>query len=275
MEKVAVISDIHGNLEALKAVLSDIEARKITKIICLGDVIGKGLHPYECIQLVQKSCFVSVMGNYCYSLLHEDLVKNHEIERILWCKNQLAEEDIEYIQKMPYCYEMYISGRLVRFFHATPDNIYKIVGDIGSVEDHYNLFLPTKNTISMNVADVVVYGYVHMQYLKRMYNRTIINTGSVGNSIDVFRNKEKDGDVKNTTVANYLILSGNLHSKNSEESFSYEFISVPYNIEKELEMNHENVESEDYEEEIRNGCYRNMEMVYQLFEHNGINRNQI
>ena len=40
-------------------------------------------------------------------------------------------------------------------------------------------------------------------------------------------------------------------------------------------MNHENVESEDYEEEIRNGCYRNMEMVYQLFEHNGINRNQI
>ena len=40
MEKVAVISDIHGNLEALKAVLSDIEARKITKIICLGDVNG-------------------------------------------------------------------------------------------------------------------------------------------------------------------------------------------------------------------------------------------
>lgn len=45
----------------------------------------------------------------------------------------------------------------------------------------------------------------------------IINVGSVGNPIDVFRNNQKDGDVKNTTVANYLILSGNFDSKNINE----------------------------------------------------------
>lgn len=275
MEKVAVISDVHGNLEALKAVLLDIEARKITKIVCLGDVIGKGIHPHECIQLVQKYCFVSLMGNYCYSILNDELVKNQEKEKILWCKKKLTEEDIEYIRKMPYCYEMYISGRLVRFFHATPDNIYKIVGDMDKIDAHYNLFLPSKNTISIDVADVTVYGHIHMQYLKRMYNRTILNSGSVGNSIDVIRNKEKDGNVKNTTVANYLILSGNLHSKDIEDSFSYEFVSISYDIEKELEMNVENVEQEKYESEIKNGCYRNMDMVYKMFELNGIDRNQI
>ena len=47
--KIAIISDIHGNLEALKATLTDIEKRKVDKIICLGDIIAKGVHPKECI----------------------------------------------------------------------------------------------------------------------------------------------------------------------------------------------------------------------------------
>lgn len=279
MERIAVISDIHGNLEALKKVLSDIETRGIQKIICLGDVIGKGLHPHECLNLIKENCYVALKGNYCHSILLDstDLAKTskEEQERILWCKDKLTKEDIEYIEKMPYCYELYISGRLVRFFHATPENIYKVIGDIDSIEEHYGLFLPSQNTISTNIADVVVYGHIHMQYLKRMYNRTIMNVGSVGNSIDVFRNKEKDGNIENTTVANYLILSGSLHSQTREEPFSFEFVSVPYDIEKELKTNQENIQREAYEEELKNGCYRSMDNVYKMFELNGIDKDKI
>lgn len=206
-----------------------------------------------------------------------DLAKmsKEDQEKILWCKDKLTKEDMEYIKKMPYCYELYMSGRLVRFFHATPENIYKVIGDIEGIEEHYRLFLPSLNTISTNIADVVVYGHIHMQYLKRMYNRTIINAGSVGNSIDVFRNKEKDGNVENTTVANYLILSGRLHSQTREEPFSFEFVSVSYDIEKELKINQENVQKEAYEEELKNGCYRNMDSVYKMFELNGIDKDKI
>ena len=46
MEKIAIISDIHGNLEAFKTIIKDIEKRGINRIFCLGDIIGKGSHPH-------------------------------------------------------------------------------------------------------------------------------------------------------------------------------------------------------------------------------------
>ena len=54
--KIAIISDMHGNLEALKATLKDIEKRKVDKIICLGDIIAKCVHPKECIELIREKC---------------------------------------------------------------------------------------------------------------------------------------------------------------------------------------------------------------------------
>ena len=54
--KIAVISDIHGNLEALMAVLEDIKVRKIDKIYCIGDIIAKGSHPKECLDLIKQKC---------------------------------------------------------------------------------------------------------------------------------------------------------------------------------------------------------------------------
>ena len=56
MDKIAIISDIHGNLEALKETIKDIEKRNIKRIICLGDTIGKGLHPEECVQIIKEKC---------------------------------------------------------------------------------------------------------------------------------------------------------------------------------------------------------------------------
>ena len=55
MTKIAIISDIHGNLEALETVLSDIKKRNIDRIICLGDILAKGRHFSECIKLVRGS----------------------------------------------------------------------------------------------------------------------------------------------------------------------------------------------------------------------------
>lgn len=279
MDRIAVISDIHGNLESLKVVLSDIQKRKIKDIVCLGDIVGKGNHQHECIDLVSKTCSVVLKGNNDEILCmnEEDLEKIAGIakERIFWCKSKLAEEDIEFIKEMPYCYEMDISGRLVRFFHATPEKIDGFIGNIDSVPKQYELFLPSEKTISQKQADVAVYGHIHMPYMQKMYNRTIVNTGSVGNAIDVFRNKEKDGDVRNTTVANYVIITGVLHSKDYNQELSFEFVNLPYNIEKELESNQENLEKEDYKLEIRRGRYRDMNKIYKSFALRGIDKNKI
>ena len=60
----AIISDIHANLEALEAVLADISRQGITEIYCLGDIIGYGPNPRECIDLVMEHCKVCLLGNH-------------------------------------------------------------------------------------------------------------------------------------------------------------------------------------------------------------------
>ena len=164
---------------------------------------------------------------------------------------------------------------MVRLFHATPEKINDFVGNIDNIDRLYSLFLPSKNTVSNTVADILIYGHIHTAFIQKIYNRTIINAGSVGNSIDVFRNDLKDGNVKNTTVANYLILKGNYGSKNINEQVSYELVNVPYDIDKELEANVDNIEFSSYEEEIRKGKYRDMDKVYKSFEIRGIDKNKI
>src|ERR1700710_1448640 len=60
----AVISDIHGNLEALRAVLADIKTRHVDEIVCLGDVVGYGPNPVECVSIIRKACRWSLCGNH-------------------------------------------------------------------------------------------------------------------------------------------------------------------------------------------------------------------
>lgn len=278
MDKIAIISDIHGNLEALKVVLKDIKERNIEKIFCLGDIVAKGTHQEECVNLVRENCDVILKGNcdaYFTSEVERETKPEIELKRIDWIDSKLSNESKKYLRNLPYSFEFYLSGRLVRLFHATPNKINGFVGNIDTIDRLYSLFLPSKNTISNKKADVVVYGHIHTPFIQRIYNRTIINSGSVGNSIDVFRNEEKDADVRNTTLANYVILSGKYDSKDINEKISFEIVSVPYDIEKELKENEDNIEMESYEEELRSGKYRNMEKIYKSFELRGIETDKI
>jgi diadenosine tetraphosphatase ApaH/serine/threonine PP2A family protein phosphatase len=69
--RYAVISDIHANLEALAAVLKDIEKQSVDQVICLGDVIGYGVDPVPCIDLVEKHCAIKLKGNHEAAALGE------------------------------------------------------------------------------------------------------------------------------------------------------------------------------------------------------------
>lgn len=85
----AIISDIHGNQEALEAVLDDIARQRVTEIYCLGDVIGYGPNPRECIDLVRK-CKVVLLGNHDYAALADTRGFNPSARRALvWTCMQL------------------------------------------------------------------------------------------------------------------------------------------------------------------------------------------
>ena len=215
--KIAIISDIHENLEALKATLKDIEKRKVDKIICLGDIIAKGVHSKECISLIRTNCEIVLQGN-CdvhFSTEHKNIDEMNEQEqkRIKWNQSLIDKEDREYLLNLPFCHEFYMSGSLVRLFHATPTVNNKAILNVDSIETKYKMFLPSENTQSQDIADVVIYGHIHHPYMDKIYNKTIINVGSVGNSFDVIRNKNKDSNVLETTKVNYLIIEGEYGSK--------------------------------------------------------------
>ena len=277
--KIAIISDIHGNLEALKATLKDMQKRKVDKIICLGDIIAKGVHPKECIELIRKNCEIVLQGN-CdayFSKEHNNIeeLPEQEQKRIKWNQSLINKEEREYLLNLPFCHEFYMSGSLVRLFHATQTANNKAILNVDSIETKYEMFLPNQNTQSQNIADVVVYGHIHHPYMDKLYNKTIINIGSVGNSFDVIRNKNKDSNVLETTKSNYLIIEGEYGSKEYSSDIAFQFIKVPYDIDKELEDEKINIEKENYRFELEQGMYRDMTKINENFRRLGVDVEKI
>ena len=254
------------------------QERNVTEIYCLGDIIHKGVHSSECIKLVRENCDVVVQGN-----CDDYFTKEHDLdsidseierERIRWSKSLLTDDDREYLQSLPLTYEFYISGRLVRIFHATPKNAYDVIGVCATFEEKANAFLPTEYT-SDKTADVAVYGHIHVQLLSKEYNRTLINCGSVGNALDYVRNEDKDADVRNTTNADYLIIEGRLNSKDYSDPLSFQLVRVPYDIEKELNNDEYNPEKEAYTYELTKGRYRDMSKIHRYFEKSGVDMTKL
>ncbi len=95
MVKLAIISDIHGNLEALTAVLADIQKIEISNICCLGDVIGYGPNPRECIDVCRQLDF-SLLGNHDNGALFDPEGFSSGAEKaIFWTRKQLEDSSID------------------------------------------------------------------------------------------------------------------------------------------------------------------------------------
>ena len=276
--KIAIISDIHGNLEALTTTLKDIKKRNVDKIICLGDILAKGLHQKECLELIKENCEVIIRGNcdrhYSSKLEDTDEKTENQKRRFRWNQTLITDEDRKFLLNLPVCHEFYMSGSLVRMFHATPTSDNEAVINVDSIETKYKMFLPSKKTISQEVADVVIYGHIHNPYMSKAYNKTLINVGSVGDAFDTIRNKQKDSNVLETTRISYLIIEGEYGSKEYSSGISFQFVKLPYKIDKELEKLNLNFDPEDYEYELKTGTYRNMTKVNENFKRLGLDVNK-
>ena len=87
----AILSDIHGNLEALKAVLADIEKQKCDEVICLGDIVGYGPNPCECVDLVMQ-LNATILGNHDLGALFDpEGFSNAAEQAIFWTRKQIEQ----------------------------------------------------------------------------------------------------------------------------------------------------------------------------------------
>ncbi len=115
----AVVSDIHGNLEALETVLADIERRGITSVACLGDFVGYGAAPNQCIDLVRPRIETAVIGNHDLAAIGRLKLGyfNHEAAvAARWTDATLTEENRLYLESLPYTVEWH--G--IKLVHASP-----------------------------------------------------------------------------------------------------------------------------------------------------------
>lgn len=274
MDKIAIIADIHGNREALNTAFKDIKERECNKIICLGDIITKGKFSNECVELIRNNCDVVLRGN-CddYFSQEHDLTNLNEQEkqRIIKYNKELTSKNKKYLSSLPFCYEFYLSGRFVRVFHAGPDSIYNYSNTpvYASIDKKYEMFKSNDLTISDNTADVIVYGHIHTQSMTKIYNRTLVCCGSIGNNLDYIRNDNKDGNILNTTCVNYVILEGYLNSK-EYNTLDINFIQVQYDIDKELENSKKIAESNSLYYELKHGQYRDTEKINNILISNGL-----
>lgn len=120
--RLMVFSDIHGNLAALKAVLEDAGKRNVHRSICLGDIVGYGPFPNECLELIKSvpNCR-SLAGNHDVATLWETSpygMSSAAKEAILWTMDALTEENKTYLSQLPDRLDLFD----MTFVHANPYN---------------------------------------------------------------------------------------------------------------------------------------------------------
>lgn len=236
MDRIAIISDIHGNIPALESVLSDIKQRGIERIFCLGDIAGKGPNSADAVDLIRNNCNFVVKGNWDY------FITEQESESLLWHQRRLGEERLQYMKTLPIYIEFYMSGKLVRLCHASPNNLFHRVHLSTKNSERMKLFIPT---VTLNKeADVVGYGDIHGAHIDSLEGKIIFNAGSVGNPLDI-------------PQASYAVVEGQYGSE-IQSSFTVALIRVPYNIELAIEhaLNTDMPEKQEYITELRTAVYR-------------------
>jgi predicted phosphodiesterase len=156
----AVVSDIHGNLEAFEAALADIERRSIKLIYCLGDIVGYGASPKECLDAVIDRCELSLCGNHDQAVFYEPTNFNVGAERAAYWTRQVLEDEPnkarrnrrwEVLGRLPIRHEanglllVHASPRRPVNEYLFPEDVYtnpgKILDNFKRLEEHHQACL--------------------------------------------------------------------------------------------------------------------------------------
>jgi len=121
MARIAVISDIHGNLIALDRVIADVRSRRVDRMVCLGDIVGYGPDPKECLDIVRQYCDGIVAGNHERGVTEPDLAVNWSPlakAGIEHARAQLTSADMAELERLPMSFTM---GSEVLGVHDSPE----------------------------------------------------------------------------------------------------------------------------------------------------------
>jgi len=243
LERLAVISDVHGNLGALEAVLADIEVRGITRVINLGDDAGKGPRGSAVVDRLREVCEAHVRGNWDDFL---ERVPDGKDDGQVWWRDELRPDQRAWLAAKPLSHDLLLSGRRLRLFHASATSVHTRVRRYHTREEFHGMFAATELTGPGPEPGIVGFGDIHQAFVDVHQGRTLFNAGSVGNPID-------------EPVPSYAILEGVVDSPDPGP-ISLQLVRVPYDVDAELAVARElgMPQYGPWEQELRTGVYRGL-----------------
>ncbi|MCH8549604.1 MAG: metallophosphatase family protein [Balneolaceae bacterium] len=252
--KIALFSDIHANIEALRPVLDDIYSRKPEAVYCLGDLVGYAPYPNEVIELIRSKGIPVIAGNYdqgvglnsddcgCAYKTEEDEARG--VESITYTNKIINDENRAYLQSLPS------HLRLEFGVNGNPWNLLLVHGSPRKINEYLFEDRADKSLLRMMKkanTHIMAFGHTHKPYHKTIEDedgtiRHAINIGSVG--------KPKDGDPR----ACYAMLEweGELN-QSDPKALNVEFIRVEYDVEKAAKAVEESPLPDAFADMLRNG----------------------
>ncbi len=224
--KYAIISDIHGNIEALNTVILALKKEKPDKVICLGDIVGYGASPSECIQKTKEIADVVIAGNHDFAVCGKTPIKFFNPiakEAVLWTRENITGAEMDYLKSLELTY----SENNILYVHSVPSEpqSWEYIQTLGDAIEEFSFFKEKVCFVGHSHQPAVFFEdemkrhgiYIKERLeLKKDY-RYIINVGSVG--------QPRDGDPRSAF--------GILEIDNG--NFIFELKRVSYNVGKAQE----------------------------------------
>jgi putative phosphoesterase len=181
--RIAIVSDVHGNLPALAAVLADLERVRPDLVVQGGDLAVGGPHPAAVVDCVRERGWPGVLGN-TDAMLDQVLTIPERERRFVGrsaarSREMLGAERLAWLAGQP----MEWRGGGIAVVHAAPGDCWAVVGHDASDDS-------LRGTYGQLGVPLVVYGHIHHAYVRRLDGLTVVNSGSVSLS--------RDGDVRAT-----------------------------------------------------------------------------
>jgi putative phosphoesterase len=183
--RVAILSDVHANISALEAALADLERRAANVVLVAGDVIGDGTHPSEVVALLRRRAIPTIRGNVerkvmDVAALHPSevavLVKKKDAD-LVWTSKRLGREGVDWLRSLPPSLDLRLAGSRLLLVHGSP------LGDTDYVYPSLTArALAAK--LGAERPDVLACGHSHIPFARRIAGVTVVNAGSVGQSVD-------------------------------------------------------------------------------------------
>ena len=243
----ALISDIHANLPALRAVLADIDARRdIDAIYHLGDLTGYAPWPNEVVALLRERAIPGISGNYDSTVAtdykhcgcraetpHDEELSHLSFE---WTRSHVTPETKKYLGSLPFRVDIrpfggHVSGPTVTLVHGN-----QTLNTVYVTEDRPDSFLEKMaRDIGARSKDIICFGHTHKPWQRTVGGVQFINAGSVG--------RPKDGDWR----ACYVLLTID------QSGASVEFVRIPYDVDKAASAIRESDLPSEFAEVLKSG----------------------